>query len=57
MTAQLGSLLIVGVFTIVVTALIALVAKAAVGMRVDEETETTGLDLAQHGERAYDMSS
>ena len=55
--AQLGSLLIVGVFTIIVTVVIALVAKALVGMRVDEETETTGLDLAQHGERAYDMSS
>ncbi len=57
MVAQLGSLAIVGIFTIVVTVVIALVAKAIFGMRVDEETETTGLDLAQHGERAYDMSS
>ena len=55
--AQLGSLAIVGIFTVVVTVVIALVAKALVGIRVDEETETTGLDLAQHGERAYDMSS
>ncbi|MDJ0638007.1 MAG: ammonium transporter [Paracoccaceae bacterium] len=55
--AQLGSLVIVGVFTIVVTVVIALVAKAIVGMRVDAETETTGLDLAQHGERAYDVTS
>ena len=36
---------------------IAALCKAVFGMRVDEETETTGLDLAQHGERAYDMSS
>jgi Amt family ammonium transporter len=55
--AQAGSLLIVGVFTVVVTVVIALACKAVVGMRVDEETETTGLDLAQHGERAYDMTS
>jgi ammonium transporter, Amt family len=26
-------------------------------MRVDTETEHTGLDLASHGERAYDMTS
>ena len=55
--AQLGSLAIVGVFSIVVTIAIAYVAKAAVGMRVDEETEVIGLDLAQHGERAYDVTS
>ncbi len=56
-SAQLGSIVIVGVFTVVVTAVIALIVKAIFGLRVDEDTETTGLDLAQHGERAYDMSS
>ena len=55
--AQLGSLVIVGVFTAVVTVLVAFVARALVGMRVDAETEETGLDLAQHGERAYDVTS
>jgi Amt family ammonium transporter len=55
--AQLGSLVIVGIFTVVVTVIIALVVKSIFGLRVDEETETTGLDLAQHGERAYDMTS
>lgn len=55
--AQLGSLVIVGVFTTVVTVAIAYVARALVGMRVDAETETGGLDLAQHGERAYDVTS
>ena len=55
--AQLGSLVIVGVFTVVVTVVVALVAKAVVGMRVDREAETQGLDLAQHGERAYDITS
>ncbi|MXQ07255.1 ammonium transporter [Alphaproteobacteria bacterium GH1-50] len=55
--AQLGSLAIVGVFTVVVTVLLVIVCRAIVGLRVDEETETTGLDLAQHGERAYDVTS
>ena len=56
-TAQLGSLAIVGVFTIVVTyALIKLVALVA-PLRVDHETEVNGLDLSVHGERAYDSAS
>jgi ammonium transporter, Amt family len=56
-TAQLGGLAIVGVFTIVATfALIKLTAMLT-QFRVDEETEITGLDLAQHGERAYDHAS
>jgi len=55
--AQLGSIAIVGVFTIVVTTALVFVVKAVFNLRVDEETELTGLDLAQHGERAYDMSS
>ncbi len=55
--AQLGSLAIVGIFTTVVTVVIAVVARAMVGMRVDAETEVAGLDLSQHGERAYDVTS
>jgi Amt family ammonium transporter len=55
--AQLGSLVIVGVFTVVVTFVIALVCKALVPMRVDAETESNGLDLTVHGERAYDITS
>ena len=55
--AQLGSLVIVGVFTVVVTFVMALVCKALVPMRVDAETESNGLDLTVHGERAYDITS
>lgn len=55
--AQLGSLVIVGVFTVVVTLVLIYVVKAITPLRVDEETETNGLDLAVHGERAYDISS
>ncbi len=55
--AQLGSLAIVGVFTIVVTLVIIFVVKAIFGIRVDPETETNGLDLTVHGERAYELNS
>jgi Amt family ammonium transporter len=37
----------------IVTAIIFLVIKAVVGLRVDAEEETVGLDESQHGERAY----
>ena len=55
--AQIGSLVIVGVFTVTVTfTLVKLVALVA-PLRVSEEDEYTGLDLSAHGERAYDHSS
>ena len=55
--AQLGSLVIVGVFTTIVTIVLIFVCRAVTQMRVDAETETNGLDLSVHGERAYDMTS
>lgn len=55
--AQLGSLAIVGVYTLVVTVVLILVVRVITPLRVDEETEINGLDLAVHGERAYDISS
>lgn len=55
--AQIGALLIVGLFTVIVTyALIRLVALIT-PLRVDLETETNGLDLSVHGERAYELNS
>ncbi len=55
--AQLGSLVIVGVFTFVLTVLLVKIVGAVTGLRVYAETETNGLDLSVHGERAYDMNS
>ncbi|MCO4848549.1 MAG: ammonium transporter [Yoonia sp.] len=55
--AQLGSLAIVGVYTTVVTVALIYICKAVTPMRVDHETEVNGLDLAVHGERAYDITS
>lgn len=56
-TAQLGSLAIVGAFTLVVTIILVKVVALITPLRVDAETETNGLDLDVHGERAYDMTS
>ncbi len=56
-TAQLGGLVIVGAFTAVVTIVLVRVVALITPLRVDAETETNGLDLSVHGERAYDMSS
>ncbi|WP_176249875.1 MULTISPECIES: ammonium transporter [unclassified Sulfitobacter] len=55
--AQLGSLAIVGIYTTVVTVALVFICKAITPLRVSEEEETTGLDLAVHGERAYDLTS
>lgn len=41
------------VYSGIVTALLLLALKATIGIRVSEETEDSGLDLAQHAEAAY----
>ena len=56
-SAQLGSLVIVGTFTVVVTAILIKAVAAVTGMRVSAEVETNGLDLSAHGERAYELTS
>jgi Amt family ammonium transporter len=55
--AQLGGLLIVGVYTVAVTTALIFICKAITPLRVDEETEVSGLDLQVHGERAYELTS
>ena len=55
--AQLGSLAIVGLFTLVVTAVLVKLVSLVTPLRVDAESEVNGLDLSAHGERAYDMNS
>lgn len=55
--AQLGALGIVGVFTLVVTVILVKLCALVTPLRVDAETEQLGLDLAQHGESAYDHNS
>ena len=55
--AQVGALIVVGIFTLVVSYTLIKVTQIFVPLRVDAETETNGLDLSAHGERAYDMNS
>ena len=54
---QLSGLVIVGVFTIFVTYALIKIVSLITPLRVDQETETNGLDLSVHGELAYDVNS
>ena len=49
--AQLIDIGAVAGYSLVMTALLLIVTKLIVGLRVDEQTEQTGLDIAQHRER------
>ena len=53
--AQTFSVLFTIVWCAVVTAVAILIAKVAVGLRVSEEDERKGLDIAVHGESAYEL--
>jgi Amt family ammonium transporter len=50
---QIKAILLTMVLSIVGTAIIAFIVKAVVGLRPSEETESMGLDLAEHGEEGY----
>jgi Amt family ammonium transporter len=50
---QLKAIGLTLVLAVVGTAILAYVVKATVGLRVDEEVETIGLDLSEHGEEGY----
>ena len=50
---QLASLGIVGLFCVIGALIIALSVKSIVGLRVSEEEESSGLDIVEHGTKAY----
>jgi Amt family ammonium transporter len=50
---QLKAIALTLVLAIVGTVVIAFIVKAMLGLRPTEETETVGLDLAEHGEEGY----
>ena len=54
---QVLGVLVAVVFSGVLTAVIALAIKLTIGLRLDEEDEVNGIDLAAHGETAYDLHS
>ena len=55
--AQIGSLVIVGLFTVILTVVLVKFTAFFTVLRVSEEDESVGLDIAAHGERAYDHTS
>jgi Amt family ammonium transporter len=50
---QLYAIVVVGLFTVIVSGIVWYVLKATMGLRVDEETEINGLDMAELGMEAY----
>ena len=50
---QAQSIVIVGVFVVVVSAVVWMILKTAFGIRVSQETEISGLDVAELGMEAY----
>ena len=50
---QIKAVLIAVVWSAVVSAIALLICKFTVGLRVTEEQESEGLDIAEHGEKAY----
>lgn len=55
--AQLGGLVVVGLWTVVASYGLIKLCALITPIRVDLESEVNGLDLSVHGERAYDMNS
>jgi len=50
---QLGAIGVTLLLAVVGTVVIAYIVKVTIGLRVDEEVETVGLDLTEHGEEGY----
>jgi Amt family ammonium transporter len=52
---QLIGVIVTVAWTAIATVIIVVVVRALVGLRVDPESETEGLDLTAHGERSYNL--
>ncbi|MEO9324922.1 ammonium transporter [Nocardioides sp. C4-1] len=52
---QVLGVLVAIVYVGVLTTIIGLAIKFTIGLRLDEESEVGGIDLAEHGESAYDL--
>ncbi len=51
--AQILAMIITILLSVVATVIIAYIVRAVIGLRVDGEVETIGLDLSEHGEEGY----
>ena len=52
-TNTLKAVVLTIVWSVVATAVIAFIVKAVIGLRPSAETESNGLDVAEHGEEGY----
>jgi len=52
---QIAASLITFLYSAIATAIIFMIIKYTVGLRVDEDDEVIGLDESQHGEKAYNL--
>jgi Amt family ammonium transporter len=50
---QLVTIAVIAVYAFGISWILATILKATMGLRVNEEEEVVGLDISQHGERAY----
>ncbi len=55
LSAQLIAAVGTAVYTLIISYILLKIIDAAIGLRVDEEVETNGLDLGEHGEVGYDI--
>ena len=53
MMAQLKAVLVTVAWSAIGSSIVFFVIKLITGLRVDPETEEEGLDISEHGERAY----
>jgi Amt family ammonium transporter len=54
LATQVIAALVVLVFSFLATSVIALILKSTIGLRISESDEVSGIDLATHGETAYE---
>lgn len=55
LTAQLGGIAVVAIWSAIMSAILALAVSLIMPMRVGEDAEREGLDITSHGERAWEM--
>jgi Amt family ammonium transporter len=53
LAVQAGSVLLIAAYSFVVSMVLLKIIEATIGLRVDKDEETEGLDISQHGEAGY----
>lgn len=51
--SQIIAILVTAAYSFIVSVIILIILDKLIGLRVDEESEVTGLDISQHGETGY----